>query len=58
VPYSGPTVQIATTQDITDRRSAEEASILQERNRMVQKIHNTLAQALQESLCKKEQLYN
>lgn len=32
-------------QDITDRKLAEEASILEERNRMAREIHDTLAQA-------------
>ncbi|MBD1919429.1 PAS domain-containing sensor histidine kinase [Leptolyngbya sp. FACHB-321] len=31
--------------DITDRKRAEEASILEERNRMAREIHDTLAQA-------------
>ena len=32
--------------DITDRKRAEEASILEERNRIAREIHDTLAQAL------------
>ncbi len=31
--------------DITERKLAEEASILEERNRMAREIHDTLAQA-------------
>ncbi|MHC5894647.1 AAA family ATPase [Nostoc sp.] len=33
------------TRDITDRKRAEEASILEERNHMAREIHDTLAQA-------------
>ncbi|MBN3907930.1 MAG: AAA family ATPase [Nostoc sp. NMS1] len=33
------------TRDITDRKRAEEASILEERNQMAREIHDTLAQA-------------
>ncbi|BAU15392.1 serine/threonine protein kinase and signal transduction histidine kinase with GAF and PAS/PAC sensor [Leptolyngbya sp. NIES-3755] len=32
--------------DIRDRKQAEEASILEERNRMAREIHDTLAQTL------------
>lgn len=35
----------ALSTDISDRRRAEEASILEERNRMAREIHDTLAQA-------------
>ena len=38
-------VQIASLYDITDRKRAEEASILDERNRMAREIHDILAQA-------------
>jgi PAS domain S-box-containing protein len=36
---------LAIGQDITERKLAEEASILEERNRMAREIHDTLAQA-------------
>ncbi|MBD2463571.1 CHASE2 domain-containing protein [Oscillatoria sp. FACHB-1407] len=36
---------IGIGQDISDRKRAEEASILEERNRMAREIHDTLAQA-------------
>jgi len=32
-------------QDVSDRKRAEKASILEERNRMAREIHDTLAQA-------------
>jgi PAS domain S-box-containing protein len=38
-------VQIASLYDITDRKRAEEASLLDERNRMAREIHDILAQA-------------
>lgn len=38
-------MRIGIGQDITDRKRAEEASILEERNRMAREIHDTLAQA-------------
>jgi PAS domain S-box-containing protein len=38
-------VQIASIYDISDRKRAEEASILDERNRMAREIHDVLAQA-------------
>jgi PAS domain S-box-containing protein len=36
---------IGIGQDITERKQAEEASVLEERNRMAREIHDTLAQA-------------
>jgi PAS domain S-box-containing protein len=38
-------MNIGIGQDISDRKRAEEASILDERNRMAREIHDTLAQA-------------
>jgi PAS domain S-box-containing protein len=38
-------ITIGIGQDISDRKRAEEASILDERNRMAREIHDTLAQA-------------
>jgi PAS domain S-box-containing protein len=38
-------LNIGIGQDISDRKRAEEASILEERNRMAREIHDTLAQA-------------
>lgn len=43
--YGGRVVQIASIYDITDRKRAEEASLLDERNRMAREIHDVLAQA-------------
>lgn len=43
--YSERVMQIASLYDITDRKRAEEASILDERNRMAREIHDVLAQA-------------
>ena len=40
-----PDQVIWLARDITDRKQAEEASILKERNRMAREIHDTLAQA-------------
>ncbi|KAM3110445.1 PAS domain-containing protein [Phormidesmis sp. 146-33] len=40
-----PTRMLGTHVDINDRKRAEEASILEERNRMAREIHDTLAQA-------------
>jgi PAS domain S-box-containing protein len=43
--YSERVVQIASIYDLTDRKCAEEASLLDERNRMAREIHDILAQA-------------
>ncbi|HEY9656732.1 MAG TPA: CHASE2 domain-containing protein, partial [Crinalium sp.] len=43
--YSERVVQIASIYDLTDRKRAEEASLLDERNRMAREIHDVLAQA-------------
>jgi PAS domain S-box-containing protein len=43
--YGERVVRIASIRDISDRKRAEEASILDERNRMAREIHDTLAQA-------------
>ena len=43
--YGDRVVKIASIRDISDRKRAEEASILDERNRMAREIHDTLAQA-------------
>jgi PAS domain S-box-containing protein len=43
--YGERLVRIASIRDISDRKRAEEASILDERNRMAREIHDTLAQA-------------
>jgi PAS domain S-box-containing protein len=43
--YGERVVQIASIYDITDRKRAEEASRLDERNRMAREIHDVLAQA-------------
>ena len=43
--YGERVVQIASLYDITDRKRAEEASLLDERNRMAREIHDVLAQA-------------
>jgi PAS domain S-box-containing protein len=43
--YGERVVQIASIYDITDRKRAEEASLLDERNRMAREIHDILAQA-------------
>lgn len=43
--YGERMVRIASIRDISDRKRAEEASILEERNRMAREIHDTLAQA-------------
>lgn len=44
--YRGRTIKIAAIQDITQRQQAEQATVLTERNRLAQEIHDTLAQAL------------
>ena len=43
--YGERVVQIASIYDISDRKRAEEASLLDERNRMAREIHDILAQA-------------
>ncbi|QLE51721.1 PAS domain S-box protein [Nostoc sp. C057] len=43
--YRGRTIRMAAIQDITSRKQAEEATVLAERNRLAQEIHDTLAQA-------------
>lgn len=43
--YGEQIVRIASIRDISDRKRAEEASVLDERNRMAREIHDTLAQA-------------
>jgi PAS domain S-box-containing protein len=43
--YDEQTIRIASIRDISDRKRAEEASILEERNRMAREIHDTLAQS-------------
>lgn len=43
--YRGRTIRMAAIQDITDRKQAEQATVLAERNRLAQEIHDTLAQA-------------
>ncbi|PZV10077.1 MAG: hypothetical protein DCF22_17440 [Leptolyngbya sp.] len=43
--YGERVVQIASIYNITDRKRAEEASLLDERNRMAREIHDVLAQA-------------
>jgi PAS domain S-box-containing protein len=43
--YRGHAIRMAAIQDITNRKQAEQASILAERNRLAQEIHDTLAQA-------------
>jgi PAS domain S-box-containing protein len=43
--YGERVVQIASLYDLTDRKRAEEASLLDERNRMAREIHDVLAQA-------------
>ncbi|HEY9630586.1 MAG TPA: CHASE2 domain-containing protein [Coleofasciculaceae cyanobacterium] len=43
--YGERVVQIASIYDITDRKRAEEAALLDERNRMAREIHDVLAQA-------------
>ncbi|MDZ8108163.1 MAG: PAS domain-containing sensor histidine kinase [Nostoc sp. DedQUE12a] len=43
--YRGRTIRIAAIQDITQRQQAEQATVLAERNRLAQEIHDTLAQA-------------
>ncbi|MBD1899437.1 CHASE2 domain-containing protein [Trichocoleus sp. DQ-A3] len=43
--YGERVVRIASIRDISDRKRAEQASILEERNRMAREIHDTLAQA-------------
>jgi PAS domain S-box-containing protein len=43
--YDERTIRIASIRDISDRKRAEEASILEERNRMAREIHDTLAQS-------------
>ncbi|MBD2500624.1 PAS domain S-box protein [Anabaena azotica] len=43
--YRGRNIRMAAVQDITNRKRAEEATILAERNRLAQEIHDTLAQA-------------
>lgn len=43
--YRGFTIRIAVIQDITNRKQAEQATVLAERNRLAQEIHDTLAQA-------------
>ena len=45
VTYGERVVQIASIYDISDRKRAEEASLLDERNRMAREIHDVLAQA-------------
>ncbi|MDZ8053981.1 MAG: PAS domain S-box protein [Aulosira sp. ZfuVER01] len=43
--YRGRTIRMAAIQDISDRKQAEQATVLAERNRLAQEIHDTLAQA-------------
>ncbi|MGF1939250.1 MAG: PAS domain S-box protein [Nostoc sp. ChiQUE02] len=43
--YRGRTIRMAAIQDITSRKQAEEATVLAERNRLAQEIHDTLAQS-------------
>jgi PAS domain S-box-containing protein len=43
--YRGRNIRMAAVQDITSRKQAEQASVLAERNRLAQEIHDTLAQA-------------
>ncbi|BAY76046.1 multi-sensor signal transduction histidine kinase [Nostoc linckia NIES-25] len=43
--YRGHTVRMAAIQDITHRKQSEQATVLAERNRLAQEIHDTLAQA-------------
>lgn len=43
--YRGTTMRMAAIQDITNRKQAQEATVLAERNRLAQEIHDTLAQA-------------
>lgn len=43
--YRGRTIRMAAIQDITSRKQAQEATVLAERNRLAQEIHDTLAQA-------------
>ncbi|MBE9050508.1 PAS domain S-box protein [Nostocales cyanobacterium LEGE 11386] len=43
--YRGRTIRMAAIQDITHRQQAEQATVLAERNRLAQEIHDTLAQA-------------
>jgi PAS domain S-box-containing protein len=43
--YGERVVQITSIYDITDRKQAEAASLLDERNRMAREIHDVLAQA-------------
>lgn len=43
--YGDRVIRITSVRDISDRKRAEEASILDERNRMAREIHDTLAQA-------------
>jgi len=43
--YREQVVRIASIYDISDRKKAEAASILEERNRMAREIHDTLAQS-------------
>ncbi|PSB24079.1 PAS domain-containing protein [Stenomitos frigidus] len=45
IAASGEGEVLVMVRDISDRRQAEEASILEERNRMAREIHDTLAQA-------------
>ncbi|MEA5563906.1 PAS domain S-box protein [Anabaena sp. UHCC 0399] len=42
--YRGRTIRMAAIQDITSRKQAEQATVLAERNRLAQEIHDTLAQ--------------
>jgi signal transduction histidine kinase len=43
--YRGRTIRMAAIKDSTSRKQAEEATVLAERNRLAQEIHDTLAQA-------------
>ncbi|MBH8555903.1 PAS domain S-box protein [Nostocaceae cyanobacterium CENA357] len=43
--YRGRIIRMAAIQDITSRKQAEQATVLAERNRLAQEIHDTLAQA-------------
>jgi PAS domain S-box-containing protein len=43
--YQGRTIRMAAIQDITSRKQAEQATVLAERNRLAQEIHDTLAQS-------------
>lgn len=43
--YRGRNIRLAAIQDITNRKQAEQATVLAERNRLAQEIHDTLAQA-------------